>query len=116
GGQLQPGLPHPSQGHHHPDVRNLTGTRRAGNHRRRAPVPSRVRHFDLVIVGTGSGNSILDARFAGWDVAIVEEGVFGGTCLNVGCIPTKMFVYPADLAEHAADSARLGVDSELRGV
>ncbi|MGH3762375.1 mycothione reductase [Actinophytocola sp.] len=73
-------------------------------------------HFDLVIIGTGSGNSILDERFAGWRVAIVERGVFGGTCLNVGCIPTKMFVHTADLAATPAASAKLGVDAELRGI
>ena len=73
-------------------------------------------HYDLVIIGTGSGNSILDARFADWKVAIIEEGVFGGTCLNVGCIPTKMFVHTADMAAAPGESARLGVDSELRGV
>src|ERR1700741_1271749 len=75
-----------------------------------------VKHFDLVIIGTGSGNSILDERFAGWRVAIVERGVFGGTCLNVGCIPTKMFVPTAALAATPAASAKLGVDSELREV
>jgi mycothione reductase len=75
-----------------------------------------VRHFDLVIIGTGSGNSVLDQRFADWNVAIVEKGVFGGTCLNVGCIPTKMFVHTADIATSATDGARYGVDSELRGV
>jgi mycothione reductase len=75
-----------------------------------------VTHFDLVIIGTGSGNSILDGRFAGWRVAIVERGVFGGTCLNVGCIPTKMFVHTADLAATPAASAKLGVDAELLGV
>lgn len=73
-------------------------------------------HFDLVIIGTGSGNSILDRRFAGWRVAIVEKGVFGGTCLNVGCIPTKMFVHPADLASTPGAGARLGVDLTLDGV
>ncbi|WP_116048362.1 mycothione reductase [Amycolatopsis palatopharyngis] len=73
-------------------------------------------HYDLVIVGTGSGNSILDHRFADWKTAIVEKGVFGGTCLNVGCIPTKMFVHTADLAAVPAAAARLGVDAELRGV
>lgn len=73
-------------------------------------------HFDLVIVGSGSGNSILDRRFADWRVAIVEKGVFGGTCLNVGCIPTKMFVHTADLAAAPGAGARLGVDAELRGV
>ncbi|HET6501121.1 MAG TPA: mycothione reductase [Amycolatopsis sp.] len=73
-------------------------------------------HYDLVIVGTGSGNSILDPRFADLKTAIVEKGVFGGTCLNVGCIPTKMFVYTADLAATPSVSARFGVDEELSGV
>ena len=73
-------------------------------------------HFDLVIVGTGSGNSVLDKRFAGRRVAIVERGTFGGTCLNVGCIPTKMFVHSADLAATPAASGKLGVDAELLGV
>ncbi len=52
--------------------------------------------FDLVIIGTGSGNSILTPEFEDWNVAIVEKGVFGGTCLNRGCIPSKMLVLPAD--------------------
>jgi mycothione reductase len=75
-----------------------------------------VPHYDLVIVGTGSGNSILDGRFADWKTAIVERGVFGGTCLNVGCIPTKMFVHTADIAATPAKSAAFGVDEELLGV
>jgi mycothione reductase len=75
-----------------------------------------VRNFDLVIIGTGSGNSVLDPRFAGWDVAVVEKGTFGGTCLNVGCIPTKMFVHTADVAATPSASSRLGVDETLNGV
>ena len=63
------------------------------------------RHHDLVIIGTGSGNSIPGPEFDDLDIAIVEGGTFGGTCLNVGCIPTKMFVYPADLAEGAEAGA-----------
>ncbi len=73
-----------------------------------------MRHFDLVIIGSGSGNSIPDERFAGLSVALVDKGVFGGTCLNVGCIPTKMFVHPADLAAGPAHAARVGVDLDLR--
>jgi mycothione reductase len=72
-----------------------------------------VPHHDLVIIGTGSGNTILDERFDGLDVAIVEHGVFGGTCLNVGCIPTKMYVYAADIAEAVRDSSRFGVDATV---
>ncbi|MEV0073503.1 mycothione reductase [Amycolatopsis sp. NPDC050768] len=73
-------------------------------------------HYDLVIVGTGSGNSILDSRFADLKTAIVEKGTFGGTCLNVGCIPTKMFVYAADVAATPSHSSHYGVDEELKGV
>ncbi|MET0234524.1 MAG: mycothione reductase [Kibdelosporangium sp.] len=75
-----------------------------------------MRNYDLVIIGTGSGNSVLDPRFRDWNVAVVEKGTFGGTCLNVGCIPTKMFVHTADLAATPAASERLGVDSTLDGV
>ncbi|MFF0345891.1 mycothione reductase [Kribbella sp. NPDC004875] len=73
-------------------------------------------HYDLVIIGTGSGNTIVNRRFADWKVAIVERGTFGGTCLNFGCIPTKMFVHAADVAATPAESARYGVDEQLLGV
>jgi len=76
-----------------------------------------VTHHDLVIIGSGSGNSIVDHRFADWSVGLVEEGTFGGTCLNVGCIPTKMFVYPADIARAArSDGARLGVHATVEKI
>jgi mycothione reductase len=70
-------------------------------------------HFDIAIIGTGSGNSILDDRHAGKRVAICEQGVFGGTCLNVGCIPTKMFVYAAEVAQSARESAQYGIDAHV---
>lgn len=70
-----------------------------------------MQEFDLIVVGTGSGNSIIDEQFRDMRVALVERSAtFGGTCLNVGCIPTKMFVYPADMLTEAAQSPRLGID------
>ncbi|MGW9551683.1 mycothione reductase [Citricoccus zhacaiensis] len=69
--------------------------------------------FDLIIIGSGSGNSLVTPYWDGRRVAIIDAGVFGGTCLNVGCIPTKMFAYPASLAAVPAESRRLGVDLEL---
>ena len=69
-----------------------------------------MRHFDLIIIGSGSGNSIVDARFDDWDVALIDDGVrFGGTCLNHGCIPTKMFVLPADALRAPEGAAAMGV-------
>src|SRR5271169_4637889 len=69
--------------------------------------------YDLAIIGTGSGNSILDDRYARKRVAICEQGTFGGTCLNVGCIPTKMFVYAAEVANTIRGAARYGVDAHV---
>jgi mycothione reductase len=69
--------------------------------------------YDLAIIGTGSGNSILDDRYVGKRVAICEQGTFGGTCLNVGCIPTKMFVYVAEVAETIRAAARYGIDAHV---
>ena len=72
--------------------------------------------YDLVILGAGSGNSIIGPEMDDWKVALVEEWVFGGTCLNRGCIPTKMFVHTADTVLHVQHSARLGVDAHVDGV
>jgi mycothione reductase len=66
--------------------------------------------YDVAIIGTGSGNTILDDGHADKRVALCEHGTFGGTCLNVGCIPTKMFVYAAEVANTIRESARYGVD------
>ena len=74
-----------------------------------------MRTFDLLIIGAGSGNSVIGPEHDGWDVAIAERGLFGGTCLNVGCIPSKMFVYAAEVAEVASDGERLGVSTRFDG-
>jgi mycothione reductase len=74
-----------------------------------------MRHFDLLIIGAGSGNSVIGPEHDGWDIAIAEHGLFGGTCLNVGCIPSKMFVYAAEVATLAADSERLGIRTRFDG-
>ena len=71
-------------------------------------------HFDLIIIGSGSANAIPE-YLSDWKIAIVERSTFGGTCLNVGCIPSKMFVLPADLAEEANNSRRLGIDVRFHG-
>ncbi len=72
--------------------------------------------FDLVIIGTGSGNSIISDDMAQWRIALIEEGVFGGTCLNRGCIPTKMFVHAADTAEMVRHAHHLGIDATVDAV
>jgi len=75
-----------------------------------------VTHFDLAIIGTGSGNSLVTPDLDGKRVAIIESGTFGGTCLNVGCIPTKMYVYAADVANTITHAAQFGIDATLDAV
>lgn len=70
-------------------------------------------HFDLIIIGTGSGNSIPGPEFDDLKIAIIEKGKFGGTCLNVGCIPTKMFVVSADTALSSREAEKLGLSKEV---
>lgn len=72
--------------------------------------------YDLVIVGAGSGNTVPDESMATWKVAIVEDDRFGGTCLNRGCIPSKMLVHTADVAQTVRQAGRFGVDAKLRDV
>ncbi|MDX2642497.1 mycothione reductase [Streptomyces sp. PA03-1a] len=73
-------------------------------------------HYDLVVLGAGSGNMLIGDEFAHLRCAIVEPGRFGGTCLNRGCIPSKMFVVAADAAEGARAAARLGVHATVEPV
>jgi mycothione reductase len=70
-------------------------------------------HFDLVIIGSGSGNSVVTPDFDDLRIAIIEAGTFGGTCINVGCIPTKMFVHVAEIAASVRDGSRLGLDATI---
>ncbi len=68
------------------------------------------RAFDMVVIGAGSGG-VRAARVAanlGARVAIVERGPLGGTCVNLGCIPKKLFVYGAHLRHDFEDAAGYG--------
>jgi glutathione reductase (NADPH) len=68
--------------------------------------------YDLFVIGAGSGG-VRCARVsaaAGARVAIAEERYLGGTCVNVGCVPKKLFVYAAHYHEDFADAAGFGWD------
>ena len=72
-------------------------------------------HHDLLIIGAGSGNSVIGPEHDDWDVAIAEPWMFGGTCLNRGCVPSKMLVHAADLALAARHAPALGVHTTFEG-
>jgi pyruvate/2-oxoglutarate dehydrogenase complex dihydrolipoamide dehydrogenase (E3) component len=67
--------------------------------------------YDAIILGTGQAGSPLSHALAdyGWNVAIVEKGNLGGTCINTGCTPTKTMVHRALVAHYARNAARWGV-------
>lgn len=71
--------------------------------------------FDLVVVGTGTGLDVANwAAQAGWRVAVVEKGALGGTCLNRGCIPSKLLIHSADVMETIRRAHLFGI--KVKGV
>ena len=70
-----------------------------------------MRKYDVIIIGTGAGNIVLDAALKqGLQCAVIEKGKFGGTCLNRGCIPTKVLATAADYVREIQDLPKIGVD------
>jgi dihydrolipoamide dehydrogenase len=74
--------------------------------------------FDVVVLGAGSGgySCALRAAELGLSVALVEKSRLGGTCLHVGCIPTKALLHSAEVADSARDSERFGVNATFEGI
>ena len=73
-----------------------------------------MREFDLVVIGAGSGLDVAAAAAnRGRDVAVVDDGPLGGTCLNRGCIPSKMLLHRADVAATIQDAGQFGIDAEI---
>ena len=74
--------------------------------------------YDVLILGAGSGGYACALRAAqlGLSVGLVEKGNIGGTCLHVGCIPTKALLHAAEVADQTRDSAKFGITATLEGV
>src|SRR6266852_8904201 len=69
--------------------------------------------YDAIIVGSGQAGNPLAYRLAdlGWSVALIEKKDLGGTCINVGCTPTKTMVHRAQVAHYARNAARWGINA-----
>jgi mycothione reductase len=82
------------------------------------PIPGcEMKEYGLIVIGSGAGLNIVDPALGqGLKVALVEEGPLGGTCLNRGCIPSKMLIHAADAIREAEDAAAMGVSLRLAGV
>jgi len=76
-----------------------------------------VRTFDVIVIGAGSGLEISSyAAAQGLKVAVVEPGPFGGTCLNKGCIPSKMLIHSADVMETIKTARLFGIHVKVTKV
>jgi glutathione reductase (NADPH) len=71
--------------------------------------------FDLIVIGAGSAG-VRASRMAatmGKKVAVIESRYLGGTCVNVGCVPKKMFVYASEFTQYAHEAASYGLNYQL---
>ncbi|WP_010202757.1 dihydrolipoyl dehydrogenase [Salinibacterium sp. PAMC 21357] len=75
-------------------------------------------NFDLVVLGGGSGGyaAALRASELGMTVGLIEKNKLGGTCLHVGCIPTKALLHSAEVADVTREAAKYGVNTTLEGI
>ena len=66
--------------------------------------------YDLIVIGGGTGLDIATrSAQQGKKVALIEPGPLGGTCLNRGCIPSKMLIHSADVIDQIQKSADFGI-------
>ena len=73
--------------------------------------------YDYIVVGSGCGMNIVGEALAhGHKVALVDKGPLGGTCANVGCIPSKMLIFPADRIAEIQESKKLGLSAEINDI
>jgi dihydrolipoamide dehydrogenase len=78
---------------------------------------NKVKAYDVIVVGSGSGDLIVDAALAGGrSVAWVDKGPLGGTCDNVGCVPTKMLIASADRIVEIQEADRLSITAQILDV
>jgi len=74
--------------------------------------------FDILILGGGSGGyaTALRASQLGLSVGLVEEDKIGGTCLHIGCVPTKALLHAAEVADTAREGSTIGVNTSLGSI
>jgi mycothione reductase len=72
-----------------------------------------MKKFDVITIGSGGGAKISSpAAGMGYKVAVIEKDALGGTCLNRGCIPSKMLIHPADIAIAIKEAKRFDIHND----
>jgi mycothione reductase len=76
-----------------------------------------MKKYDLIVIGSGCGAIVSDEAVGhGRKVALIDKGPLGGTCLNLGCIPSKMLIYAADRAVEIQEARKLGIEAEITSI
>ncbi|MBP9854654.1 MAG: dihydrolipoyl dehydrogenase [Candidatus Omnitrophica bacterium] len=69
-----------------------------------------MKNYDVIVIGSGGGSKITSpAARLGLKVAVIEKDQLGGTCLNRGCIPSKMLIHPADIAQEIREANKFDI-------
>jgi dihydrolipoamide dehydrogenase len=73
-----------------------------------------MKKYDVIVIGSGCGMNIVEEALAqGLSVALVDKGPLGGTCPNLGCIPSKMLMFAADRITEIQEAGKLGTEAEI---
>jgi len=73
--------------------------------------------YDVIVIGSGCGMIIVEEALAhGLSVALVDKGPLGGTCANLGCIPSKMLIFAADRIAEIQEAKKLGIEAEIKNI
>lgn len=76
-----------------------------------------MKEYDVIVIGSGCGMNIVEeAMDQGMSVALVDKGPLGGTCANLGCIPSKMLIFAADRIAEIEEAKKLGIKTEIRNI
>ncbi len=76
-----------------------------------------MKKYDVLVIGSGGGTKIsTPAANIGYKAAIIEKSKWGGTCLNRGCIPSKMFIHPANVAQQIREAKKYGIKSSISSI
>jgi mycothione reductase len=76
-----------------------------------------MKKYDVIVIGSGCGANIVDEALAhGLNVALVDKGPLGGTCANLGCIPSKMLIFPAERITEIQEARKLGIEAKTKNI
>jgi dihydrolipoamide dehydrogenase len=76
-----------------------------------------MKKYDVIVIGSGCGMNIVNEALAhGLGVALVDKGPLGGTCANLGCIPSKMLIFAAERIAEIQEARKLGIEAAIRKI